>query len=160
MLAFCLPKIYEIFYQNKFLSQRINFVYSVFMIRKIWLSLFLIGVSLELLSLYVQRQVILSGISLLFSFAVYYFCYQKKHTRLLTMIIWSYWFLLGLFVAVCSSLYYAHHYGNAAVFIRQIQMTGRFNWVAISVFVLSGLYLVSYVYATILLRRQNRLERV
>ena len=128
------------------------------MTKKLWLIFFLCGVALELISGWVQQQYVLSGVSLLFSYSVYYFSYRRSHTALLTFTIWSYWILLGLFCMGGASLYVVHHLGNGAGFLRQIQLTGRLDFFSISAYFLGTLYVAIYLYLTIHLRRINRLE--
>jgi hypothetical protein len=129
------------------------------MIRKIWLVLFLLGNVLELIALFVEKQFVLSSVCFTFSFAVYHFSFKRPGTALLTFQLWCYWILFVLFCGVSSILYFAHHWGNTAVFLRQMQWTGSIDFTAVSVFLLSGLYVVSYVYATKRLRDENRRKK-
>jgi len=127
------------------------------MIRRAWLFFFLIGVALEIVALFVQQQYILSVVTLSFFYAVYHFCYRKHGTALLTFMIWSYWILIGLFCLICTTFSLAHHYGNTSSFLRQIQFTESLNITSISTFIISALYLLTFLYLTIRLRRLNKL---
>jgi hypothetical protein len=118
-------------------------------VKKYWSYLVLIGVVLEMVSLFTERQFAFSAISLLFSLVLYVCCYLDCRTWPLTLTLVFYPLIFLGFCGVFASTYFA------GISLRQTQLAYLDGWSIVTA-CLSLIYLAAYLVLTWKVRKINK----